>query len=193
MCPPPSCFILEFGRLARLVAGSHSSEDRPSVPDDRFIPPTGRPSTSHTEQLELSPTSYPRTLPALPTFYPVDTTSKLLFPFLPFGPNNQFRGFRDALVLARWLNRTLVVPPFFKHHTAALTIGESELVEVQEIFDWRQLASKIMNSPLGNTVLPTECLFCRFGTVSNGHRELESQCLRAEHGTHAGWRESVAL
>ena len=33
----------------------------------------------------------------------------------PFGPNNQFRGFRDTIILAYYLNRTVVLPPFFKH------------------------------------------------------------------------------
>ena len=35
----------------------------------------------------------------------------------PFGPNNQLRGFRDTLLLAIYLNRTIVMPPFFKHRT----------------------------------------------------------------------------
>ena len=35
----------------------------------------------------------------------------------PFGPNNQLRGFRDTLLLAVFLNRTIVLPPFFKHRT----------------------------------------------------------------------------
>ena len=35
----------------------------------------------------------------------------------PFGPNNQLRGFRDTFVLAILLNRTIVMPPFFKHRT----------------------------------------------------------------------------
>ena len=35
----------------------------------------------------------------------------------PFGPNNQLRGFRDTLILAIYLNRTIVLPPFFKHRT----------------------------------------------------------------------------
>ena len=35
----------------------------------------------------------------------------------PFGPNNQLRGFRDTFILAILLNRTIVMPPFFKHRT----------------------------------------------------------------------------
>ena len=35
----------------------------------------------------------------------------------PFGPNNQLRGFRDTIILAIYLNRTIVMPPFFKHRS----------------------------------------------------------------------------
>ena len=42
---------------------------------------------------------------------------KFLVNVSPFGPNNQFRGFRDTVLLAIHLNRTLVLPPIFKHIT----------------------------------------------------------------------------
>ena len=42
---------------------------------------------------------------------------KFLFSISPFGPNNQFIGFRDAVLLAYYLNRTLVLPWFVKHRT----------------------------------------------------------------------------
>lgn len=35
----------------------------------------------------------------------------------PFGPNNQLRGFRDTLMLSIFLNRTIVIPQFFKHRS----------------------------------------------------------------------------
>ena len=35
----------------------------------------------------------------------------------PFGPNNQFRGFRDTILLSHLLNRTIVLPLFFKHNS----------------------------------------------------------------------------
>ena len=34
-----------------------------------------------------------------------------------FGPNNQIHGLRESIILAVKLNRTLVIPPFYKHHT----------------------------------------------------------------------------
>lgn len=42
---------------------------------------------------------------------------KFLFSMSPFGPNNQFRGFRDNIMLAYYLNRTVVLPDFVKHIT----------------------------------------------------------------------------
>ena len=42
---------------------------------------------------------------------------KYLLNISPFGPNNQLRGFRDTVILAIYLNRTVVIPPFFKHGT----------------------------------------------------------------------------
>ena len=42
---------------------------------------------------------------------------KFLINCSPFGPNNQLRGFRDTVLMAIYLNRTIVFPPFFKHST----------------------------------------------------------------------------
>ena len=42
---------------------------------------------------------------------------KFLINVSPFGPNNQFRGFRDTIMLAYYLNRTVALPGFFKHGT----------------------------------------------------------------------------
>lgn len=42
---------------------------------------------------------------------------KFLLNLSPFGPNNQFRGFRDTVILAYYLNRTIVLPLFFKHQS----------------------------------------------------------------------------
>ena len=42
---------------------------------------------------------------------------RFLIPLIAWGPNNQLRGFREAAILAVKLNRTLCIPPFFKHHS----------------------------------------------------------------------------
>ena len=49
--------------------------------------------------------------------------NKYLIPTLTWGPNNQLRGFREAVIMAIQLNRTLCIPPFYKHHTDASNGG----------------------------------------------------------------------
>lgn len=46
---------------------------------------------------------------------------KFLINLSPFGPNNQFRGFRDAIIFAIYTNRTIVLPPFKKHYSDPTT------------------------------------------------------------------------
>ena len=55
---------------------------------------------------------------------------KYLFSVSPFGPNNQLRGLRDSIMLAIYLNRTYVLPSFFKHSTDA-SYNEDELHNMQ--------------------------------------------------------------
>ena len=43
--------------------------------------------------------------------------NKFIMPVLPYGPNNQLRGFRETIILAIKLNRTVVMPPFYKHRS----------------------------------------------------------------------------
>ena len=45
--------------------------------------------------------------------------NKYLSAVLPWGPNNQIRGLMETILLAIKLDRTLVVPPFFKHKIEA--------------------------------------------------------------------------
>ena len=49
-----------------------------------------------------------------PPRYILDPT-KFIINVSPFGPNNQFHGFRDTILMAIYLNRTLILPKFFKH------------------------------------------------------------------------------
>ena len=55
--------------------------------------------------------------------------NKLLLPVLNWGPNNQLRGFRESAILAIQLNRTLCIPPFFRHHSVS---SKDDLVEAIE-------------------------------------------------------------
>ena len=59
---------------------------------------------------------YPKV--ALTTYQSLDSlkNARLLLPLLPYGPNNQYRGFKESIWAAKFLNRTLVLPPFFNHY-----------------------------------------------------------------------------
>ena len=63
------------------------------------------------------PFDFPTILESNPT--PASNLRKthFLVNLSPFGPNNQFRGFRDTILLAYLLNRTIVLPLFFKHNS----------------------------------------------------------------------------
>merc|ERR1712110_952940 len=58
---------------------------------------------------------------------------RFLLPILSWGPNNQITGLAESMMLARHLNRTLVVPPFYRHHFAAerLSGGDDMIVDAQ--------------------------------------------------------------
>lgn len=58
----------------------------------------------------------------------------------PFGPNNQLRGFRDSLVLSIYLNRTVVIPSFFKHRTDPSYHSGSTYQDGQQKIDGLKLA-----------------------------------------------------
>ena len=58
--------------------------------------------------------------------------NKFLTAALAWGPNNQLRGLRETIYLAIRLNRTLVIPPFFKHRsdqnaTKEISDGDTKL------------------------------------------------------------------
>jgi len=46
---------------------------------------------------------------------PPTNNTKIIIPVLPYGPNNQLRGFRETIYLGHQLDRAIVPPPFFKH------------------------------------------------------------------------------
>ena len=39
---------------------------------------------------------------------------KFIVPVLPWGPVEQLRGFRETLLMAFYLNRTICIPPFWR-------------------------------------------------------------------------------
>merc|ERR1712050_260760 len=60
---------------------------------------------------------------------------KFLIPLIAWGPNNQLRGFREAAILAIKLNRTLCIPPFYKHHSDPTARGDAATVANGETDD----------------------------------------------------------
>ena len=52
---------------------------------------------------------------------------RFLMPLIGWGPNNQLRGFREAAILAVKLNRTLCIPPFFKHHSDSTSASKENV------------------------------------------------------------------
>ena len=49
-------------------------------------------------------------------------------PVLFFGPNNQIHGLRESIILSIKLNRTLALPPFYKHHSHVKGKKQSKLI-----------------------------------------------------------------
>jgi hypothetical protein len=52
--------------------------------------------------------------------YTLSDPRKYLLLIPAFGPNNQYRGMKEALIAARFMNRVFVLPDFVKHHTPGM-------------------------------------------------------------------------
>ena len=65
--------------------------------------------------------------------YSMDKT-KFLVPILPWGPVEQLRGFRESLLMAFYLNRTLCVPPFWREKAQNSLKVKKPLKFADEIF-----------------------------------------------------------
>nr|XP_039270219.1 uncharacterized protein LOC120344942 [Styela clava] len=52
--------------------------------------------------------------------------NRFIYPVLTNGPNNQLIGLRDTLYLAIRLNRTIILPHFYKHKTDTSTLNGSD-------------------------------------------------------------------
>ncbi|CAG5100503.1 Oidioi.mRNA.OKI2018_I69.XSR.g17028.t2.cds [Oikopleura dioica] len=68
--------------------------------------------------------------------------SRFLVPILIWGPNNQIRGFIETIFLAIKLNRTLLVPPFFRHSSEsdADQIEHAALLPPEMVIDIESVA-----------------------------------------------------
>lgn len=65
------------------------------------------------------------------SFYQTDP-ERFIIPLLSMGPNNQLEGFLESVFLAIKLNRTLCIPPFFKHKTDELNQSVSAELRIDK-------------------------------------------------------------
>ena len=68
-----------------------------------------------------------------------DGTSGYLLPVLLYGPNNQYHGFKETIVLAHMLNRKPVVSPFFSHYVKKSV--EPPNIDANDVLDVDRLAT----------------------------------------------------
>lgn len=66
-----------------------------------------------------------------PAYYQTDP-ERFIIPLLSMGPNNQLEGFLESVFLAIKLNRTLCIPPFFKHKTDELNQSVSAELRIDK-------------------------------------------------------------
>lgn len=76
---------------------------------------------------------------------------RFLIPLLSMGPNNQFEGFLESVFLAIKLNRTLCIPPFFKHKTDELNQSIAAKLRID-----KEVLSKFV-SICTEEEIPTKC------------------------------------
>ena len=84
---------------------------------------------------------------------------RLLIPVVIYGPNNQYQGFRESIMIAKILNRKVIIlafykskfniqiaiPPFFKHYTSkgSHQIPPHEVFDMSSIYSLSQVAERI--------------------------------------------------
>ena len=76
---------------------------------------------------------------------------RFLVPILIWGPNNQIRGFAETVFLAIKLNRTLLIPPFFRH-TNDVNNEHASLLSPELVIDVRKLSNFISIAPYSKAV-----------------------------------------
>lgn len=74
--------------------------------------------------------------------------NKFLIPVFTYGPNNQLHGFRETVFMAIKLNRTVILPPFFKHVRNDATVEQqNEIVPAYLRLDVGKLRETVSLSP----------------------------------------------
>jgi len=94
---------------------------------------------------------------------------KYLIPALIWGPMNQVEGLRESIAIAIHLNRTLVLPPMYRHFTDP--DGPNGVVDSKirvDIPSIRELVSVIAYDALEPDIIPDSVLYARTIGFSNG-------------------------
>jgi len=94
---------------------------------------------------------------------------KYLIPALIWGPMNQVEGLRESIAIAIHLNRTLVLPPMYRHFTDP--DGPNGIVDSKirvDIPSIRELVSVIAYDALEPDLTPDSVLYARTIGFSNG-------------------------
>lgn len=95
-----------------------SSEKYPNHEQNPFAPEKRAQCPSDEINVEINPScDLPFTTFQGNHNFTDDPHPRLLLPILKWGPNNQVSGFYEAMHLAKALDRTLVVPPFYFHES----------------------------------------------------------------------------
>lgn len=95
--------------------------------------------------------------------------NKYLIPALIWGPMNQVEGLRESIAIAIHLNRTLVLPPMYRHFTDP--DGPNGVVDSKirvDIPSIRELVSVISYDALKPDIIPDSVLYARTIGFSNG-------------------------
>ena len=110
--PGPNLLNPDYGA----INVSDSERYRHTYPPNKFIPIE---KYNNVCPFEYSPNSYSlhEDLAKIEPLLKNVRKDHFLVNVSPFGPNNQLRGFRDTLMLSIYLNRTIVIPQFFKHRS----------------------------------------------------------------------------
>lgn len=74
-------------------------------------------------------------------------SDKFLVPILLWGPNNQIRGFAETIFLAIKLNRTILIPPFFRHTSDEQNDEHSTVLQPELVVDIQALSKFISIAP----------------------------------------------
>ena len=98
------------------------------------------------------------------------STTRYIMPVLIWGPMNQVEGLRETIALAIRLNRTIVIPPMYRHFTDPN--GPNGIVDPEiriDIPSVRKLISTVSYKSLPATLKPDNILIARSLGLEDEH------------------------